>query len=138
MAYVALSTFGPRTAHVEVAAALKRLIRRGAKGVVLDLRRNGGGLVSEAQQVASMFLSDGVMGGGKSRSFVICSNSASRPRRSVPQTTASRAAAKSFHRLQGDPARRDSRACRAANGRLVSALVGASGSGNRHTCPGCN
>jgi carboxyl-terminal processing protease len=60
-AYVALSTFGPRTAHVEVAAALKRLIRRGAKGVVLDLRRNGGGLVSEAQQVASMFLSDGVI-----------------------------------------------------------------------------
>jgi carboxyl-terminal processing protease len=61
VAYVALSTFGPRTAHVEVAAALKRLVRRGAKGVVLDLRRNGGGLVSEAQQVASMFLSDGVI-----------------------------------------------------------------------------
>jgi len=60
-AYIALSTFGPRTAHVEVAAALKRLIRRGAKGVVLDLRRNGGGLVSEAQQVASMFLKDGVI-----------------------------------------------------------------------------
>jgi carboxyl-terminal processing protease len=60
-AYVALSTFGPRTAHVEVAAALKRLIRRGAKGVVLDLRHNGGGLVSEAQQVASMFLKDGVI-----------------------------------------------------------------------------
>jgi carboxyl-terminal processing protease len=60
-AYIALSTFGPRTAHVEVADALRRLIRRKAKGVVLDLRRNGGGLVSEAQQVASMFLSDGVI-----------------------------------------------------------------------------
>jgi carboxyl-terminal processing protease len=60
-AYVALSTFGPRTAHVEVAAALRRLIRRKAKGVVLDLRNNGGGLVSEAQQVASMFLEDGTI-----------------------------------------------------------------------------
>jgi carboxyl-terminal processing protease len=60
-AYIALSTFGPRTAHVEVAAALRRLIGRKAKGVVLDLRRNGGGLVTEAQQVASMFLSDGVI-----------------------------------------------------------------------------
>ena len=60
-AYVALSTFGPRTAHVEVAAALRRLERRKAKGIVLDLRRNGGGLVSEAQQVASMFLADGTI-----------------------------------------------------------------------------
>jgi carboxyl-terminal processing protease len=60
-AYIALSTFGPRTAHVEVAAALQRLERRKAKGIVLDLRRNGGGLVSEAQQVASMFLKDGVI-----------------------------------------------------------------------------
>jgi carboxyl-terminal processing protease len=60
-AYVALSTFGPRTAHVEVAAAIRRLKRRKAKGVVLDLRRNGGGLVSEAQLIASMFLKDGTI-----------------------------------------------------------------------------
>jgi carboxyl-terminal processing protease len=58
-AYVALSTFGPRTAHLEVAAAIRRLKRRGAKGIVLDLRGNGGGLVSEAQLIASMFLKDG-------------------------------------------------------------------------------
>jgi carboxyl-terminal processing protease len=59
VAYVALSTFGPRNAHVQVADALRRLERRGAKGVVLDLRNNGGGLVTEAQLIASMFLANG-------------------------------------------------------------------------------
>ena len=57
--YVALSTFGPRTAHAEVADAIRRLKRRKAKGIVLDLRGNGGGLVTQAQLVASMFLADG-------------------------------------------------------------------------------
>jgi carboxyl-terminal processing protease len=57
--YIALSTFGPRTAHVEVGDAIRRLKRRKAKGIVLDLRGNGGGLVSEAQLIASMFLGDG-------------------------------------------------------------------------------
>jgi carboxyl-terminal processing protease len=59
VAYVALSTFGPRTAHVQVADAIRRLKRRGAKGIVFDLRGNGGGLVTEAQLIASMFLADG-------------------------------------------------------------------------------
>jgi len=59
VAYIALSTFGPRTAHVEVAAAIRKLRRRGAKGIVFDLRGNGGGLVSEAQLIASMFIEDG-------------------------------------------------------------------------------
>ena len=59
VAYVALSTFGPRDAHVQVAEAIRRLKRRGAKGVVFDLRDNGGGLVTEAQLIASMFLPNG-------------------------------------------------------------------------------
>ncbi len=59
VAYIALSTFGPRTAHDEVAAAIRKQKGRGAKGIVLDLRGNGGGLVSEAQLIASMFLPDG-------------------------------------------------------------------------------
>jgi carboxyl-terminal processing protease len=59
VAYIALSTFGPSTAHVQVAAAIAKQKRRGAKGIVLDLRGNGGGLVSEAQLIASMFLKNG-------------------------------------------------------------------------------
>jgi carboxyl-terminal processing protease len=46
-------------AHAEVYSALKRLEQRGAKAFVLDLRDNGGGLVSEAQLVASAFLRSG-------------------------------------------------------------------------------
>ncbi|WP_445151793.1 S41 family peptidase [Baekduia sp. Peel2402] len=46
-------------AHGEVAAALKKGMKDGAKGAVLDLRGNPGGLVTEAQLVASQFLSDG-------------------------------------------------------------------------------
>ena len=59
VAYIALSTFGPSTAHEEMAAAIRKQRRRGAKGIVLDLRGNGGGLVSEAQLIASMFLKGG-------------------------------------------------------------------------------
>jgi carboxyl-terminal processing protease len=46
-------------AHAEVYAALRKLQKRGAKVFVLDLRDNGGGLVSEAQLIASAFLADG-------------------------------------------------------------------------------
>ena len=59
VAYIRLSTFGPRTAHVQVADAIRRLKGRKAKGIVFDLRGNGGGLVTEAQLIASMFLADG-------------------------------------------------------------------------------
>jgi len=59
VAYVALATFGPRDAHAQVADAIRRLKRRGAKGIVFDLRGNGGGLVTQAQLIASMFLADG-------------------------------------------------------------------------------
>ena len=46
-------------AHAEVYAALRKLQKRGAKVFVLDLRDNGGGLVSEAQLIASAFIADG-------------------------------------------------------------------------------
>jgi carboxyl-terminal processing protease len=46
-------------AHAEVYAALRKLVGRGAKAFVLDLRDNGGGLVSEAQLIASAFLKNG-------------------------------------------------------------------------------
>jgi carboxyl-terminal processing protease len=46
-------------AHAELYAAYRKLLKRGAKVFVLDLRGNGGGLVSEAQLVASAFLRNG-------------------------------------------------------------------------------
>jgi carboxyl-terminal processing protease len=46
-------------AHGELAGALRKALHDRAKGVVLDLRGNPGGLVTEAQLVASEFLSDG-------------------------------------------------------------------------------
>jgi carboxyl-terminal processing protease len=45
--------------HGELDAALTKAMKGGAKGVVFDLRDNPGGLVTEAQLVASAFLSDG-------------------------------------------------------------------------------
>jgi carboxyl-terminal processing protease len=57
--YIALTTFGSRKAHVELTDAIRRVKRRKAKGIVLDLRGNPGGLITEAQLVASMFLNSG-------------------------------------------------------------------------------
>jgi carboxyl-terminal processing protease len=59
LAVVGLATFATPGAHAQVYAAVRRRLKQGAKGIVLDLRRNGGGLVKEAQLVASAFLSDG-------------------------------------------------------------------------------
>jgi len=55
-------------AHAELYDALKREKKRGAKAFVLDLRGNGGGLVSEAQLVASQFLRSGKIVTTKGRS----------------------------------------------------------------------
>jgi carboxyl-terminal processing protease len=46
-------------AHGEVGGAVRKLIGDGAQGVVLDLRDNGGGLLNEAVQIASIFVPDG-------------------------------------------------------------------------------
>jgi carboxyl-terminal processing protease len=46
-------------AHAEVAQAVRKELKAGAKGIVFDLRDNPGGLVTEAQLVASAFLPDG-------------------------------------------------------------------------------
>jgi carboxyl-terminal processing protease len=61
LAVIALSTFSTPGAHAQVYSAIRRRLKQGAKGIVLDLRRNGGGLVKEAQLVASGFLSDGTI-----------------------------------------------------------------------------
>jgi carboxyl-terminal processing protease len=57
---VRLATFSSG-AHAEVRRALRRLLHKGAEGIVLDLRGNGGGLVTEAQLIASAFLDGGTV-----------------------------------------------------------------------------
>jgi carboxyl-terminal processing protease len=58
VAYVELSSF-TSGAHGEVDKAVRGLVRKGAKGVVLDLRDNGGGLLNEAVMISSLFVPDG-------------------------------------------------------------------------------
>jgi carboxyl-terminal processing protease len=57
---VALATFSPG-AHGEVREAVQHELREGARGIVFDLRGNGGGLVEEAQLIASVFIPKGVI-----------------------------------------------------------------------------
>ena len=57
---VALATFSPG-AHGELREAVEKVRHEGAKGIVLDLRGNGGGLVSEAQLIASDFVEKGTI-----------------------------------------------------------------------------
>jgi carboxyl-terminal processing protease len=66
VAHVALASF-TSGAHGEVRAAVDRLLKRGAEGVVLDLRHNGGGLLNEAVLVSSIFIPEGTIVSTKGR-----------------------------------------------------------------------
>jgi carboxyl-terminal processing protease len=55
---VTLATFSAGV-HGELGAAIEHVLHLGAEGIVLDLRHNGGGLVSEARLVASIFIPRG-------------------------------------------------------------------------------
>jgi carboxyl-terminal processing protease len=57
---VALASFSPGS-HVEVREAVEHELHAGARGLVFDLRGNGGGLVEEAQLIASIFIPKGVI-----------------------------------------------------------------------------
>jgi carboxyl-terminal processing protease len=57
---VALATFSPG-AHGEVAEALEKELHKGVRGIVFDLRANGGGLVEEARLIASLFIAHGTI-----------------------------------------------------------------------------
>jgi carboxyl-terminal processing protease len=56
--YIPLQTFNENTAE-EVESAATKLEHDGARGLVLDLRDNGGGIVDQALAVSSLFLKDG-------------------------------------------------------------------------------
>ena len=66
IAHVRLASF-TSGAHGEVGKAVRGLIKRGAKGVVLDLRDNGGGLLNEAVLISSIFIPDGTIVSTKGR-----------------------------------------------------------------------
>ena len=56
--YIPLQTFNENAAD-EVAAAIQHLSDEGAKGIVLDMRGNGGGIVDQALKTSSLFLREG-------------------------------------------------------------------------------
>jgi carboxyl-terminal processing protease len=67
IAYVRLASF-TSGAHGEVGDAVRKLLGDGARGVVLDLRDNGGGLLNEAVMISSIFIPDGKIVSTKGRS----------------------------------------------------------------------
>src|SRR3954470_5352876 len=66
-AQVALAQFSTG-AHGELRDAIDKRLKQGAKGIVLDLRGNGGGLVEEARLISSIFIPEGPIVTTKGRS----------------------------------------------------------------------
>ena len=60
IAYIQLLTFGEKT-NDELIAALKKVMEEKPKGLILDLRNNGGGYLTTSIEVASQFLKTDVV-----------------------------------------------------------------------------
>jgi carboxyl-terminal processing protease len=60
IAYIEVTTFGSKTTP-ELLATLETLIAQNPKGIILDLRNNGGGYLQTAVEVTSQFISKGVV-----------------------------------------------------------------------------
>ena len=60
IAYIQITTFGDKTTP-ELLETLKDLMSQNPKGIILDLRYNGGGYLQTAVEVTSQFISDGVV-----------------------------------------------------------------------------
>jgi carboxyl-terminal processing protease len=58
--YIQITTFGDKTTP-ELRAALKELLAQNPDGLIIDLRNNGGGYLQTSVEVASEFISDGVI-----------------------------------------------------------------------------
>lgn len=59
--YIRLTTFENHNAALEMNKALRELSKQKIEALVLDLRFNGGGLLSNAITIASMFIEDGAI-----------------------------------------------------------------------------
>lgn len=59
--YIRLDTFMSERASTELRTALTKLQGEGVEGIILDLRGNPGGLVSNAIKMANMFIDHGVI-----------------------------------------------------------------------------
>jgi len=59
--YIKLNTFENRAAAKEMKQAINALKRKNAKGLVLDVRGNGGGLLDNAIEIGSMFIPEGAI-----------------------------------------------------------------------------
>jgi len=64
--YLRLSQFKQKTDE-EAEQALKDMMNKGAKGMILDLRNNGGGLLNVCVNVSSLFLEGGLVVGTRGR-----------------------------------------------------------------------
>ncbi|HYE60625.1 MAG TPA: S41 family peptidase [Phycisphaerales bacterium] len=70
IAYIRLTQFTPKCSE-ELLTALESLGAHEGRlqGLVLDLRGNGGGLLSEAESIADLFLEDGIIVSTRGRAF---------------------------------------------------------------------
>lgn len=82
---VVFTSFTERSS-AQVRAEVERLLRRRVEGIVLDMRGNGGGLLNEAVDVASIFIADGtiVSTSGRSRPRHVYTATGGAIDRSVP------------------------------------------------------
>jgi carboxyl-terminal processing protease len=60
IAYIQITTFGEKTTP-ELLAALTELMAKNPKGIILDLRNNGGGYLTTSVEVTSQFIGNGVV-----------------------------------------------------------------------------
>ena len=78
--YIPLQTFNENTAE-EVETAAKKLVAEGAKGIVLDMRDNGGGIVDQSLETSSSSSSS------RARRSSTCGRATRRTKWRVPRTS---------------------------------------------------
>jgi carboxyl-terminal processing protease len=61
IAYIKLTTFEKQNAPQEIEKAILDARKKGAQGLILDLRGNGGGLLDNAIDIGSMFIRSGII-----------------------------------------------------------------------------